>query len=70
MLATERAEAVKRAVAELPEDLREPLILSEYEGMSAAEVAAVLRCTVKAVESRLYRARKQLRTSLSRWLST
>src|SRR5205823_5390014 len=36
----ERAEAVRRAVAALPEELRTPLILAEYEGRSQAEIGA------------------------------
>lgn len=60
----ERAEAVRRAVAGLPDDLRIPLILSEYEEKSYAEIAEILRCSVKAVDMRLYRARQQLRQSL------
>jgi len=63
--AQERAAAVRQAVASLPEDLRTPLILAEYEECSQAEIAAVLDCTVKAVEMRLYRARQQLRQSLA-----
>lgn len=66
--ATERADAVRRAVAELPEELRQPLLLSEYQELSHAEVAAILGCTPKAVETRLYRARQQLRSRLARWL--
>jgi RNA polymerase sigma-70 factor (ECF subfamily) len=61
---TERAEAVRRAVAALPEELRQPLILAEWEDKPQAEIAAILNCTVKAVETRIYRARKQLRETL------
>jgi RNA polymerase sigma-70 factor (ECF subfamily) len=64
----ERAEAVRQAVAALPGDLREALILHEYEGLTAAETAAVVGCGVKAAESRLHRARALLRTRLQRWL--
>lgn len=60
----ERAEAVRRAVAALPEELRQPLILAEWEDKPQAEIAAILHCTVKAVETRIYRARKQLRETL------
>jgi RNA polymerase sigma-70 factor (ECF subfamily) len=60
----ERAECVQRAVAEIPEELRAPLILAEYERLSHAEIAAVLKCSAKAVESRIYRARQQLRAKL------
>lgn len=65
----ERADAVRRALAALPEDLRLPLILAEYEERSYAEIAAVLNCSPKAVEMRLYRARQQLRSSLAPLLS-
>jgi RNA polymerase sigma-70 factor (ECF subfamily) len=68
--AGERSAAVRRAVTALPEDLREPLILAEYEELSQAEIAVILHCTPKAVEMRLYRARQQLRTSLGRLLET
>jgi RNA polymerase sigma-70 factor, ECF subfamily len=66
--AAERAEAVREAVAALPEELRLPLILAEYEEQSHAEIASVLECTPKAVEMRLYRARQQLRTRLEKLL--
>jgi RNA polymerase sigma-70 factor (ECF subfamily) len=66
--ADERAEAVRRAVAALPEDLRTPLILAEYEERSQAEIGEMLGCTAKAVELRIYRARQQLRGSLGKFL--
>ena len=65
----EQITQVKRALAEIPEDLRTPLVLVEYEDMSQAEIAAVLNCTPKAVENRLYRARKLLREKLEPLLS-
>ena len=64
MDADERAAEVRKAIASLPDDLREVVILSEYEGLPHAEVAAVLKCSPKAVESRLYRARAHLRKRL------
>ena len=66
----ERAEAVRRAVAALPEELRTPLILAEYEDRSQAEISKILGCTAKAVETRIYRARQQLRASLGGLLET
>ena len=67
LAAEERAEMVRRAVAALPEELRVPLLLSEYEELSHAEIGVVLGCSPKAVETRIYRARKQLRNKLG-WL--
>ena len=62
--AGERAAAVRQAVRALPEELRQPLILAVYEERPQAEVAAILNCSVKAVETRIYRARQQLRERL------
>ena len=66
----ERVQAIRKAVAELPEELRTPLILSEYEELSHAEIGEILKCTAKAVETRIYRARQQLRTGLTRLLES
>lgn len=64
----EQHDAVRAAVQELPDELREVLVLCEWEEMSAADAAAVLQTTSRAVESRLYRARKLLKEQLKRWL--
>ena len=64
LVQSERAESVRRAVSDLPEELRLPLILFEYEDRSQAEIAVILNCSAKAVETRIYRARNQLRKSL------
>ena len=68
--ATERAEAIRKAVGQLPEELRTPLILSEYEELSHAEIGEILKCTAKAVETRIYRARQQLRMRLAKLLES
>jgi RNA polymerase sigma-70 factor, ECF subfamily len=68
-LASERAEAVRMAVKNLPEDLREAIVLCEWEEHSVAEAATILEATPKAVESRLYRARQILRERLKSWLN-
>jgi RNA polymerase sigma-70 factor (ECF subfamily) len=65
MQRTERAAAVRHAIARLPEDLRTALILFEYDGQSHAEIAVIAGCSVKAVESRLFRARQLLRSHLA-----
>ena len=67
-LAAERAGAVRSAVQTLPEELRAAIVLCEWEEASVAEAATILGATPKAVESRLYRARKLLRESLQRWV--
>ena len=64
----ERHAAVRAAVNSLPDELRECLVLAEWEEKPVKETAAILNLTPKAVETRLYRARKQLREQLTRWL--
>lgn len=67
-LAAERVGAVRTAVGQLPADLREAIVLCEWEEKSVTEAAAILEATPKAVESRLYRARQNLREQLKPWL--
>lgn len=52
--------AVEAAIAELPLGLKAPLILTTFDGLTMAEAGEVLGITAKAVENRLYRARKAL----------
>lgn len=66
--AEEQQQAVRAAVDELPENLRKTIVLCEWEELSAVEAAAVLQTSSRAVESRLYRAKKLLRDRLKRWL--
>ena len=69
VLSRERAVAVRVAVNALPEDMREAIVLCEWEEHSMAEAAIILETTPKAVESRLYRARQILRAQLKGWLA-
>lgn len=66
--AEERAEIIRQAVSDLPEELRLPLILSEYECKSHADLSEILGCSLKAVETRIYRARQRLRKELTNLL--
>ena len=51
---------VRELIAKLPATIREPLILRTVEGLSQAETAGILGISEKAVETRVYRARKAL----------
>ena len=51
---------VERALRQLPEDFRVPLLLVDVEGLSYEETASVLRCPIGTVGSRLYRGRMAL----------
>lgn len=61
----ERAEMVAHAVAALPPNQRETLILAEYEEMSLEEISCATHAQLAAVKSRLHRARENLRRMLA-----
>jgi len=62
-------QSLNRALEELPTAFREVLVLLEVEGLSYKEIASVLDIPIGTVMSRLARARRRLRESLSRDLS-
>jgi RNA polymerase sigma-70 factor (ECF subfamily) len=64
LLATERAEQVQTALADLGEQHRKILVLRELEGCSYEVIADILELPVGTVRSRLFRARLQLRQKL------
>jgi len=57
--------ALAEAIAELPAEQREVLVLRDVEGLSAAEAAKVVGVEVGALKSRLHRARMALRQRLA-----
>lgn len=66
LLAEERRELVRRALAELPPRDAEILLLKYTENWNYHQIAAHLGVSRTAIESRLHRARQKLRTSLER----
>lgn len=56
--------ALDEAIAALPHDLRTTLLLHHFEHLSYQEIAAITGCSERGVETRLYRARRALRTAL------
>jgi RNA polymerase sigma-70 factor, ECF subfamily len=65
-IATRAADAdlVRRAIAELPDALRETLILREMEGLSYKEIGKIAGVPIGTVMSRLARGRMQLQAML------
>jgi RNA polymerase sigma-70 factor (ECF subfamily) len=55
---TERSQALNTALAALPEDLRECLVLRELEEMTYKEIADIVGVPIGTVMSRLFRARQ------------
>jgi len=56
----EQARILRRALEELPEDKREVLILSRYQGLSYDEISAILGCEINTVKTRVFRAVRSL----------
>ena len=63
----ERTVAVRRAVAALPPELREVLVLKEFEELTFQQIADVLNVPLSTVKSRLYTALRQLRLRLEKF---
>ena len=56
---------VKQEISRLPSRLKEPFVLVVLEGQSQAEAAQSLGISEKAVETRIYRARKKLKDKVA-----
>lgn len=63
----QRAEAVRRAVVSLPQELREVVLMKEFEELTFQEIADALQIPLSTVKSRLYTALRQLRLRLERF---
>lgn len=61
-------EALRLAIAELPEERRVVVLLRDVEGLAYEEIAEILALPVGTVRSRLHRARLDLKEQLERFL--
>jgi RNA polymerase sigma-70 factor, ECF subfamily len=66
----EAVAAVRAAIDRLPHDLKVTLLLHQYDQLSHQAIGEITGCSVRGVETRLYRARKQLRLLLADYLGT
>jgi RNA polymerase sigma factor (sigma-70 family) len=64
LLQKERAEMLRNALAELPLELREVLVLRELQELSYREIASIAEVPMGTVMSRLSRARQRLQQIL------
>jgi RNA polymerase sigma factor CnrH len=62
----EELNALEKAISELPEDLKNAFILAALEDRPQAETAELLGISLKAVEMKVYRARKLLLEKMSK----
>jgi RNA polymerase sigma-70 factor (ECF subfamily) len=63
---SEALRLLDQAIAALPAALKEPLVLTVLEGLSQKEAADILGLSAKAIEVRVYRAKRQLAQMLDR----
>ncbi len=63
----ERLRKIQQAVHALPQKLRAPLILHQFQGLQYAQIASILKVTEKTVERRMYRARHRLKKIFKKW---
>lgn len=63
----EQLAALDGAIARLPEKLKAPLVLTIFDGRSHAEAGQILGISAKAVETRVYRAKRRLTEELQPW---
>ena len=62
----ERLKLVRTAVSSLPTDLRQIVVMKEFEEMTFQEISETLELPLSTVKSRLYTALKQLKMKLER----
>jgi RNA polymerase sigma-70 factor (ECF subfamily) len=67
-LEREMMAAIDRAIFELPEQQRLAIVLRRYDEFSYEEIAAILKTSVPATKSLLFRARETLRQALHDYL--
>lgn len=63
-LERERQQEIRRAIAELPEDMRAAVVLRDIEGLPYEEIARVLDINVGTIKSRISRGREKLREKM------
>ena len=59
---------VRDAIDSLPENQRTAILLNKYEDLSYQDMAKILDCSVSAVESRLCRAKENLKKKLDPYI--
>lgn len=65
LLDEERWRALRTAVAELPEQMRDCLTLRLYHQLSYSEIAVIKKISIETVKAHLFRARKKLQERLA-----
>ncbi len=62
----QRAELVRKALHALPPEMRQVIVMKEYEELTFAEIAEILQIPVSTVKSRVYTGLQQMRARLEK----
>ena len=62
----ERLKIIRQAVNSLPDELKEVIVMKEFEEMTFLEISETLQIPLSTVKSRLYTALKKLRAKLEK----
>lgn len=58
-------EAIRAAIRELPEELRQAITLRELEGLRYEDIAEAMDCPIGTVRSRIFRAREAIHEAIA-----
>ena len=64
MASRQIADTVNKAINDLPEELRNAIVMREIDGMSYEDIAESMNCPIGTVRSRIFRAREAIATRL------
>lgn len=64
MTKAEQADLLTKAIARLPEEFREALMMSEFEGLTYDEIGRITGTSLSTIRIRIYRAKSRLRKML------
>lgn len=70
ILATDRQDALEKAIANLPDEFRDVVVLHHLQDMDLDQIATIVGVPVGTVKSRLGRGRARLREALKDWMET
>lgn len=68
LITDEKCRIIEQAISRLPHNMREVIVLREYEGMDYKEISGFIDCPVGTVRSRLARARSELKKHLAPYM--
>ena len=60
----ELVQIIRKAIADLPDELRQAITLREFDGLSYEDIAKAMSCPIGTVRSRIFRAREAIEQAM------